>query len=215
MAIKIVLFIVEGPSDEETLSAYITKLMFKNRKKLSVQITYGDKTSENIPNSKNLFTVTADNVNQYIENIIIEYLNRKDVKDLGIKAKNIEYVFYVTDTDNCFFEETLPRLNKKECLSKMFNFKEIEVYQNQVQRRQEKQKNISERKIPRVPFETIFFAKDLEAVTIGNSEKLTDELKEKLSNEFAQNSLLIDGFFEKVFRDSSLMKWETFEKYLK
>lgn len=212
MAIKIVLFIVEGPSDEETLSAYITKLMFKNRKKLSVQITYGDKTSENIPNSKTLFTVTADNINQYIENIIIEYLNRKDVKDLGIKAKNIEYVFYVTDTDNCFFEETLPRLNKKECLSKMFNFKEIEVYQNQVQRRQEKQKNISERKIPRVPFETIFFAKDLEAVTIGNSEKLTDELKEKLSNDFAQNSLLIDGFFEKVFRDSSLMQWETFEK---
>lgn len=200
MAIKIVLFIVEGPSDEETLSAYITKLMFKNRKKLSVQITYGDKTSENIANSKTLFTVTADNINQYIENIIIEYLNRKDVKDLGIKAKNIEYVFYVTDTDNCFFEETLPRLNKKECLSKMFNFKEIEVYQNQVQRRQEKQKNISERKIPRVPFETIFFAKDLEAVTIGNSENLTDELKEKLSNEFAQNSLLIDVFFEKVFR---------------
>ncbi|MCQ8213315.1 hypothetical protein NON08_12475 [Cetobacterium somerae] len=76
----------------------------------------------------------------------------------------------------------------------MFNFKEIEVYQNQIQRRQEKQKNISERKIPRVPFETIFFAKDLEAVTIGNSEILTDELKEKLSNEFAQNSLLIDGF---------------------
>ncbi|MCQ8213316.1 hypothetical protein NON08_12480 [Cetobacterium somerae] len=38
MAIKLVLFIVEGPSDEETLSAYITKLMFKNRKKLSVQI---------------------------------------------------------------------------------------------------------------------------------------------------------------------------------
>lgn len=77
MAIKIVLFIVEGPSDEETLSAYITKLMFKNRKKLSVQITYGDKTSENIPNSKTLFTVTAEleKVKEWIKKRNINWIN--------------------------------------------------------------------------------------------------------------------------------------------
>lgn len=48
-------------------------------------------------------------------------------------------------------------------------------------------------------------------MTIGNHEKLTDELKEKLSNDFAQNALLIDVFFENFFRDSSLMQWKTFK----
>ena len=209
MKIKIVLFIVEGPSDETALAPYLTKFIEKNKKKLSIQITHGDKTGELLYNSDE-FTVTPTNITQYLENLVIKYLKTKEIKDLGIKAKNIEKVYYITDTDNCFFEKSSPRVNKRKCLSKIFNFKTLEIYQTEEVRKQEKKKIESERNVKRADFKTIFFAKDLEAVTINNTKILTDKEKERIAIDFAKKSLQNETFFENIFRDKDLKIWENY-----
>lgn len=175
--IKIILFIVEGLSDTTALSPYLTKIMNTAKHKLTVHITHGDKTSEPVPYDKTTFTVRPGEIEKYLEELIIAYLSKKSTKDLGIKANNIHKVYYVTDTDNCFHETTPPRVNKMQCFSKIINLNTIEVYQNDKIRKQKKQLVKSDRNVHIAQFETIFFSRDLEAITINNTKVLTDDEK--------------------------------------
>ena len=48
----IILFIVEGPSDQDALAPYITKRLDKLKRGLSIEVMHGDILTEYIENTK-------------------------------------------------------------------------------------------------------------------------------------------------------------------
>lgn len=57
----IILFIVEGPSDQDALAPYITKRLDKLKRGLSIEVMHGDILTGYIENTKN-FKVNAQNI---------------------------------------------------------------------------------------------------------------------------------------------------------
>lgn len=191
---KVILFIVEGPSDQDALIPWIAEELRKLRIRATVKVVYGDILTEYIVQYSRNFSVTPSNVKGEVKKLIDNYLKTSTVKSDQIKMRDIEKIYYVTDTDNCFIEIGDTPTNKKNCLLKMFNFHSIELS--------------SEKKIK---FEVIFFAKNLEDVMYSN-ENATNEEKEKLSIEFGIESLKNREKFISTFKNSDLKTWDTYEE---
>ena len=81
-------------------------------------------------------------------------------------------------------------------MSKIFNFNTINLIK----------KN-------EIPFETIFFSKNLEHVTYGEEKEFSNLEKEKMAIEFSERALADDTFFTKVFKsDNNLKIWESYRE---
>lgn len=191
---KVILFIVEGPSDQDALIPWIAEELRKLRIRATVKVVYGDILTEYIVQYSRNFSVTPSNVKGEVKKLIDNYLKTSTVKSDQIKMRDIEKIYYVRDTDNCFIEIGDTPTNKKNCLLKMFNFHSIELS--------------SEKKIK---FEVIFFAKNLEDVMYSN-ENATNEEKEKLSIEFGIESLKNREKFISTFKNSNLKTWNTYNE---
>ncbi len=190
----IILFIMEGTSDKDTLIPYITQQILKYKIMTTVKIIGGDVTTKWINEyTKDIFECTPANIRKKIEEIIGLYLKSGEAKRDYILSKLIKKIYYVTDTDDCFFLRTPEKINKKNCMIKMFNFSTIKIS-----------------KVKMVPIEVIFFAKDLEAVTVKNVSSLTAKEKEEIATRFSTKSLLEDGYFESVFRSKTIKTWDTY-----
>lgn len=188
-----ILFIVEGKSDKDALIPYITDQVMENKIQTTVKVVGGDITSRWIKNCRNIFECNPDNIKEKIEELITEYLKSKYAKNDFVTSKTVNKVYYITDTDNCFFEETSNRINKRECLKEMFNFPSIKIS-----------------KTKDVPIEILFLAKDLETVTINNTDVLTADEKTALAVEFTLRAQNEAGYFNNVFRREELKTWGTY-----
>ncbi|MGL4946674.1 MAG: hypothetical protein ACRCZ0_01675 [Cetobacterium sp.] len=191
---KVILFIVEGPSDQDALIPWIANELKKVKIKATVKVVYGDLLTEYIQNSKKIFNVTSSNVKGQLKNIIDNFIKNPIVKADQIKLKDIEKVYYITDTDNCFFNQSDSSINKKNCLYKMFNFNKIEMNSTKD-----------------IEFKVIFFAQNLEDVLCSKKDA-TDEEKEKISIEFGINCLKDRELFIKTFTEESLKIWNTYSE---
>ena len=191
---SVILFIVEGPSDHSALIPYIQERLQKLKLKVTVKEMHGDILTEYIKNTKE-YKINSSNVKGELKKSISSYFNLASVKAEKIKLSDIIKVYYVTDIDYCFSEKQSHHKNKSECLSKIFNFNTINLIK----------KN-------EIPFETIFFSKNLEHVTYGEEKEFSNLEKEKMAIEFSERALADDTFFTKVFKsDNNLKLYEKFK----
>ena len=191
----LILFVVEGPSDHTALIPYIQKRLQNLKLRVTVKEMHGDILTEYTPNTRQ-YKINSANVKGELKRSISAHFNLPSVKAEGLKLRDIIKVYYVTDIDYCFHEELSHHKNKSECLNKIFNFNTISL--------------IGENEIP---FETIFFSKNLEHVTYGEEREFNNLEKEKMAMDFFEKSLLDDDFFIKVFKnDSSLKIWKSYRE---
>ena len=192
---SVILFIVEGPSDHSALIPYIQERLQKLKLKVTVKEMHGDILTEYIKNTKE-YKINSSNVKGELKKSISSYFNLASVKAERIKLSDIIKVYYVTDIDYCFSEKQSHHKNKSECLSKIFNFNTINLIK----------KN-------KIPFETIFFSKNLEHVTYGEEKEFSNLEKEKMAIEFSERALADEHFFTKVFKtDNNLKIWESYRE---
>ena len=192
---SVILFIVEGPSDHSALIPYIQERLQKLKLKVTVKEMHGDILTEYIKNTKE-YKINSSNVKGELKKSISSYFNLASIKAERIKLSDIIKVYYVTDIDYCFSEKQSHHKNKSECLSKIFNFNTIDLIK----------KN-------EIPFETIFFSKNLEHVTYGEEKEFSNLEKEKMAIEFSERALADDSFFTKVFKsDNNLKIWESYRE---
>ena len=192
---SVILFIVEGPSDHSALIPYIQERLQKLKLKVTVKEMHGDILTEYIKNTKQ-YKINSSNVKGELKKSISSYFNLASVKAERIKLSDIIKVYYVTDIDYCFSEKQSHHKNKSECLSKIFNFNTIDLIKRN-----------------EIPFETIFFSKNLEHVTYGEEKEFSNLEKEKMAIEFSERALADDTFFTKVFKsDNNLKIWESYRE---
>ena len=192
---SVILFIVEGPSDHSALIPYIQERLQKLKLKVTVKEMHGDILTEYIKNTKE-YKINSSNVKGEFKKSISSYFNLASIKAERIKLSDIIKVYYVTDIDYCFSEKQSHHKNKSECLSKIFNFNTINLIK----------KN-------EIPFETIFFSKNLEHVTYGEEKEFSNLEKEKMAIEFSERALADDTFFTKVFKsDNNLKIWKSYRE---
>lgn len=190
----IILFIVEGPSDHTALIPFIEERLIRMKKfRVTVKEMHGDILTEYI-NGTRQFQVKPSNVKGEIKKIIQKYLNQPSIKAEQISQKDIIKIYYVTDTDYCFFGDKDYHKNKMECLNKIFNFNDIEIYKNR-----------------KIPFETIFFSKNLEHIIANDMRDFSDKEKEKIAIKFSEKSLIEDNFFIEFFYSKDIKKWNSYK----
>ncbi|WP_426709531.1 hypothetical protein [Cetobacterium sp. SF1] len=199
MAGKIILFIVEGASDETALGSYLTEKFKEKKFTLTIRIMGGDITTAWVEEyTKNTFEVTPRNINVKLTELITKYLKSSEASLLGIKPKDIGKVYYVTDTDNCFNLTASEKINKAKCMETMFTFREIKINKQKI-----------------VPLEVIFFGENLEHITQGRLENFSDKEKEEFAEEFAFRSLTEPNFFENIFRSKDIKQWNDYTESYK
>lgn len=194
MRAKMILFIVEGPSDHYALIPYIEDKFTQQKIKVTVDEIHGDILTEYIENTR-IYKVNKNNVKKELVDRIKQYFNTQDVKSQNIKAKDIIAIYYITDTDYCFSQNTSSFLNKKECLMKMFNFDNLELIKDRI-----------------VPFKVIFLSKHLEHIINGTEENLSALEKEKIAVNFGDRSRKEDNFYENTFRNEDIKTWKSFKE---
>ncbi|MGL5054603.1 MAG: hypothetical protein ACRC54_02800 [Fusobacteriaceae bacterium] len=190
----VILFIVEGPSDHDALIPYLEQNLIESSLKVTVKEMHGDILTE-FQNYSREFKVTPSNVKQELKNCILKYLATQEVKAEQIKAKDIVKIYYVTDTDYCFSQKFPHSMNKSKCLNSIFNFNFLELIKGN-----------------EIPFETIFFSKDLEHVLTGVERKYSDEEKKRIAIEFGSKSLEEENFFINTFEDTSIKTWNSYRE---
>lgn len=193
-----IIFIVEGVSDEETLMPWIEKKLRELNLGVKVKIMAGDKLTQYIENTQN-YDITPQNVKGKVQEMLKEFMNSSNIKADYLKWKDIFKVYYITDTDNCFQNKNVQSVNKKECLKKMFNFETVGISKNNQFKK----------------FEIILFSNNLEHVLYGNLEDLTNMEKEELSKEFGEKTLREEWNFKEKFKNSNIKYWNSYKESYK
>lgn len=196
---KVMLFIFEGTSDNTTLAPYIDELIKECKLSLTVEIIRGDNTSawieEDGKKIKDKFKWTPSTIRQDMIGLVKNHISKNSsIPDL--KPKDIYKIYYVTDTDDCFqYPEMVDKVNKSRCMKSIFGFDKLKLAPN-----------------VEIPIELIFFARDLEHVTIYNEVELTGEEKNELALKFSGDVFTTEGLFEYTFTRNGLKIWDTYSE---
>ena len=75
----VILFIVEGPSDQDAITAFIANEVVKQNIRVTVKVMHGDVLTKYSDYNKEL-SVDTSNVKGEIKKLILEYLNSTTVK---------------------------------------------------------------------------------------------------------------------------------------
>lgn len=187
MANTVVLFIVEGETDNATLLPCIEALLKKQTKKLKPIIVRGDLLTRHRDGSTE-YEVTRSNIRQKLQEYVEKEIRQVTPK---LKVSDIFEIYYLTDTDNCFFETTPQALNKKLCLLVMFNqLKTICI----------RQKELS--------LNILFMHNNLEHALYGISESISTQEKNRLSE---QNGIRHFMNPNKLYEDLiAITHWQTY-----
>lgn len=141
---RVVLFVVEGPSDQDALIPFIENEIQVNKMRTTVKNMHGDILTKYIEGTRK-YEITPSNMRKELTRKIDEYLDSPIVKSEQIKRKDLRKIYYITDTDYCFIKENEHSKNKRECPKKIFSFEKLKLKNN-----------------IEVEIETIFFSKHLE-----------------------------------------------------
>lgn len=188
---KLIIFIVEGPSDEDALMVPLENELINKKIKTKVKVLHTDILTKYISEESNIFEITSSNLIGKLK----ELIELEIKKIVGLKLKDIGKVIYITDTDNCFFKNEPYSKNKKECLKILFRKRKIELGKG------------SAKKI--IPFEIIFMSQNLEHVLTGELKEYSTEEKERISTEFKEKC---EKNFEEYIIFFNIKKWETYEE---
>lgn len=190
---RVILFVVEGPSDQDALIPFIENEVQSNKVRTTVKNMHGDILTKYIDGTRR-YEVNTSNVRRELSKKIDEYLDSPSIKSEQIKRKDLKKIYYITDTDYCFFQEFEHSKNKKECLMKIFYFEKLELKNN-----------------IEVDIDVIFFSKHLEHVLRNIEENLSNKEKAKIAIEFSKESLKNRSFYIDTFKNQKKLKtWKSF-----
>lgn len=175
MTKKIILFLVEGPTDEDALAAIFTKLI--NEHDLEFDVLHTDITADE--------GMTVKYIEERIENEIKNYLQ----KNLFIKAEDILKVIQIIDTDGAFVPTSLVKQSEKGKTEYFDTYIEAKD-KNRLVRRNISKRNIvyslyNSETVAGFPYEIYYFSRNLEHVLHDKAANLTDEEKEDLAFDIA------------------------------
>ena len=88
---RVVMIIVEGPTDDEALGLLFTRFFDQNQ--VYIQIVHGDITSSRHVNAQN------------IQNKITDFV-KENAKKYAFKQSDIQEVIQITDTDGAFIPDS-------------------------------------------------------------------------------------------------------------
>ena len=191
---KIILFIIEGPSDEDALIVPLENELINKKIKTRVKVLHTDILTEYISENNNNFKITSANLMGELKELIETTLKKISL----IKFKDIGKIIYITDTDDCFLKKELHSKNKKECLKTLFNKRNIELGKKNA------------KKV--IPFEVIFMSQNLEHVLTGEIKEYSPEEKEKISTEFKDKCEKNFEEYKSFFMSSNIKKWKTYNE---
>lgn len=188
---KVILFIAEGPTDEDTLSPILKKI-FQNEE-VRFHIVHGDMTS-NWSVSVNSVVKT---VYQHIET---------ERKRYGFQKNDILKVIHLVDTDGVFIPESRVLLNQG---------KDIQYYEDRIetpfpkrvldrnQRKSQILNRLSETgKVGTIPYRVYYFSRNLEHVFHNRTGNLTDAEKVNFADDFVDRYLSDPEGFLSFLSDS-------------
>ncbi len=171
---KVILFIAEGPTDEETLSPVLKKIFQKED--VRFHIVHGDLTSNWSVNAQN----AVKTVNQHID------IERKRY---GFGKKDILKVIHLVDMDGAFImEDQVIYADQDEILyfSDHIETRSPETVINRNLRKSQILSRLSlTGKIGSIPYSIYYFSRNLEHVFHNSNKNLTDEEKVNYADTFA------------------------------
>lgn len=161
---KVILFIVEGESDEIILSDYLD-LLFKTEE-VVIDVQRGDILSDLDRN---------DNIKITLTDVIKAYMDKSK-----ITAKDIFHIFQITDADGCYIDDSKIVVNTSLSTKTLYESKRISVISPQqktnIERRNKKKKKninilstlnyVTANKI-HLPYKIYYFSTNLEHVTMN------------------------------------------------
>lgn len=171
---KIILFIVEGITDEISLSLVLSKIIEKN-KILKFKIINGDITSQNGVDTNNILMKITENIKEFIARDIY-------------KKSDILYVVHLADTDGAYIDDDL--ILEKQVDSIEYDTENI--YTNNVEsiKKRNKQKSQILSKLANtntiykdLPYSVYFFSSNLEHV-LHNKQCVKEVEKSKYADKF-------------------------------
>lgn len=171
---KVILFIVEGPTDENALSPVLKKI-FQNEE-VRFHVVHGDFTSDWLVNSTNAIKV----VNEHIEAEMDRY---------GFRRTDIIKVIHLIDTDGAFIPSgcVVAGDNKRLC------YEENQIISRNPQvtiERNSKKAQVLSRLYPTdtirtTPYSVYYFSRNMEHVMHNINDSLTDDEKMDYADRFA------------------------------
>lgn len=171
---KVILFIVEGPTDEDALSP-VLKSIFSNDN-VVFHIVHGDITTDKKVDENSI----VKEVHEHIKYEMDKY---------GYRPSDIVNIYHLIDTDGAFIPDDKVVYGDVE---------EIEYYDDKIicsnigkiRDRNRKKKTAIMRlsgkhKIAQMPYSILFFSRNMEHVLHNRGDNLTEEEKIELADKFA------------------------------
>lgn len=171
---KVILFIVEGPTDESTLSP-VLKRIFESEK-IRFHVVYGDLTSELSTHAANV----KKTVNEHI---------KAEMRKYGYSKSDMLKVIHIIDTDGAFIPDTQVKLGTCQKIKYFKDEIESAEPQKTIQRNHRKSESVrrvyTAGKMGGVPYALYYLSRNLEHVIHNKSEDLTDNEKVLYADNFS------------------------------
>jgi len=173
---KVILFIVEGPTDEDALSSVLKKIFEGENKDVRFHVVHGDMTSD--------WTVWGPNAKKTVHAHIEIERNR-----YGLQKKDIIKTIHLVDTDGAFIPPDKVMYNKVESVQYFDDRMESEAPAFIIDRNMRKSQLLrllhSTNTIGGIPYCVYYFSRNLEHVLHNDNSNLTDEEKLHYADIFA------------------------------
>lgn len=208
---KVVLVIVEGPSDEMAIG--IPLKQFFDESRFMVHVVHGDITSQ--------FGVNAGNIKVKLNAQVKEFEQKNHLK----LKEDFAQIIHIVDMDGAFLDENHV-IEDSNCDT--VKYTESGIYTNCrekiLSRNERKKQNLSQlrycKEIRRIPYSIYYMSCNLEHV-LFNKLNCTDEEKEKIAHQFAKQYKDDKKAFEQFICNSSFSvkgdfrkSWDFIEKDL-
>lgn len=188
---KVILIIVDGPTDEEALSPVLRKLFQSTQ--VRFHVVHGDLTS-------GLLTDNANAVSTVNEHVKIE------MDRYGYKRSDIMRIIHLIDTDGAF----IPDENVTTGDAEMLRYEEDQIISGHPEKTMERNERKSQvlsrlypvKKVGGTPYEVYYFSRNLEHVLHGSDQRLTNEQKVDYADTFADKYAEAPEQFVRFLSDS-------------
>ena len=183
---KVILYLVEGPTDEDALSPVLKKVL--HREEVRFHVVHGDMTS-------NWRISGANAVKTVYEHMELER------KRYGFEKRDIIKVIHLVDIDGAFIPEDRVLKGRDRTLRYYDDRIEAPDPERIIERNRRKSKILQRLctadAVGKVPYFVYYFSRNLEHVLHNNEEDLSDDKKIRYADSFADKY----GLDQKGFQD--------------
>lgn len=201
MTNKIILFLVEGPTDEDTLALIYSKIV--NAYDIKFEILHTDITADE--------GMTVKYIEKRIKKAVDIYLN----KNPFIKKSDILKIIQIIDTDGAFIPSELVKqsdIGKTEYFDTYISAKnKNRLIRRNISKRNIVYKLVHSKDIAGFPYEIYYFSRNIEHVLHNRVEELTDEEKEDLAFKIVDQYSDCPGDFLKLLYEGDFHVDGTYE----